>query len=222
MHIGGGTIVGRRKEPEERKSRILKAAEELFSQDGFRSTSVDRIAERAGEAKGSVYFYFHSKGNLYLMILLNASDAIVGEMERAAMENLAADEKLANVGRAYILYLLEHPQYFRMLMFLQQGEWRKAISDSLFDQLNDKARLGIKIVSDLIETGIEQGVLTRTHPWRAAKIMVAMWNGIIHLALGEEALRSKRIEVAHFTELPFDLLNNGLIQRQSWVSPERR
>lgn len=208
-------MAGQRKQPDERKARILKAAEELFSRHGFQSTTVGAIAERAGEAIGSVYFHFHSKGNLYLTILLNASDAIVDGMEKAATHSLAVDEKLAAVGKAYIVYLLEHPQYFRMLMFLQQGDSRMAVSDDLFNELNDKARLGIKIVSDVIQTGIEQGVLARTQPWRAAKIMVAMWNGIIHLALGEQALRSKRIEVAHFTELPLDLLTKGLIQRQS-------
>jgi len=215
-------MASRRKRPGERKTRILKAAEELFSQDGFHATTVDRIAERAGQAKGSVYYYFNSKGSLYLTILLNASDAIVGGMEKSATQSLAADEKLAEVGKAYIVYLLEHPQYFRMLMFLQQGESRKAISDGLFNELNDKARLGIKIVSDVIQTGIEQGVFIRNHPWQAAKIMVAMWNGIIHLALGEQALRSKSIDISHFTELPFDLLNNGLRRHQSYVSPEPR
>lgn len=206
-------MASRRTEPEERKVRILKAGEELFSEHGFVSTTVDKIADRAGQAKGSIYYYFHSKGDLYLTILLNASDAIIGEMERAAMEKAAAHEKVANIGKAYIRYLLEHPQYFRMLMFLQQGESSRAISDGLFNELNDKARLGLKILRDAIQAGIEQGVLARTDPWRAAKALMAMCNGIIHLALGEQVLRAKRIEVAHLSELPFDLLNNGLLKR---------
>jgi len=206
-------MASRRKQPEERKARILKAAEEFFSRDGFQSTTVDRIAERAGQAKGSIYYYFHSKGDLYLTILLNVSDAIIGEMEKAAKQDLAPPERLVNVGKAYVQHLLEHPQYFRMLMFLQQGEWGRAISDGVFNELNEKARLGIKITSDVIQNGIEEGVFERTDSWRVAKMMWAMWNGIIHLALGEQALRAKRIEVAHFSELPFHLLINGLIQR---------
>ena len=96
-------MLSQRKRPEQRKTRILKAAEELLSRDGFHATTVDRIAERAQEAKGSVYYYFQSKGNLYLTILLNASNAIVGEMEGAAAQNLPAAEMATTLHRVILV-----------------------------------------------------------------------------------------------------------------------
>ena len=44
-----------------RREDILKAAREVFKQDGYGKAHVAEIAERAGVAKGTVYLYFQSK-----------------------------------------------------------------------------------------------------------------------------------------------------------------
>jgi AcrR family transcriptional regulator len=41
--------------------RILDAAEELFAEEGFDATPTARIAERAGVAKGLLFYYFPQK-----------------------------------------------------------------------------------------------------------------------------------------------------------------
>lgn len=47
-----------------RRERILRAATELFVEFGYRKTSVDEIARRAGIAKGTVYLYYSNKAEL--------------------------------------------------------------------------------------------------------------------------------------------------------------
>jgi AcrR family transcriptional regulator len=46
------------------RSRILMAAEELFASEGLRAGGVDRIAERAGVTKRTLYYHFRSKDDL--------------------------------------------------------------------------------------------------------------------------------------------------------------
>jgi AcrR family transcriptional regulator len=58
-----------------RRRRILEAATELFMQHGYRKTSVDDVARRAGIAKGTVYLYFKTKADLM-------TQAIVEEKKR--------------------------------------------------------------------------------------------------------------------------------------------
>lgn len=47
--------------PHRRRQEILEAAERLFNERGFESTTVADIARAAGAAKGTVYLYFPSK-----------------------------------------------------------------------------------------------------------------------------------------------------------------
>jgi AcrR family transcriptional regulator len=58
-----------------RKKRIVDEATELFVVQGYRRTSVDQIARRAGVAKGTVYLHFSSKAEI-------AVHAIVAEKRR--------------------------------------------------------------------------------------------------------------------------------------------
>jgi AcrR family transcriptional regulator len=52
--------------------RIVKAATELFSQQGYKSTSMEAVAELAGTSRSLVFFHFGSKELLL--------DAVVGTM----------------------------------------------------------------------------------------------------------------------------------------------
>jgi AcrR family transcriptional regulator len=54
---------------DDRRSRILDAAEELFAEDGFDATPTSRIAEEAVVPKGLVFYYFPRKIDLLLTLL---------------------------------------------------------------------------------------------------------------------------------------------------------
>jgi len=51
-----------------RTDQILEAAEKLFAQKGFYSTTVGEIAEKAGIAKGTIYLYFRDKRDLFFSV----------------------------------------------------------------------------------------------------------------------------------------------------------
>ena len=67
------------------RERLLAAAEELFYQDGVQSVGIDRVIERAGVAKASLYANFKGKDDLVRAYL----DARF-EARRAAIETKLA------------------------------------------------------------------------------------------------------------------------------------
>jgi AcrR family transcriptional regulator len=54
-----------RKLPPEQQRAILRAALDEFATHGFTSASLNRIIEAAGISKGSMYYYFDDKAELY-------------------------------------------------------------------------------------------------------------------------------------------------------------
>jgi TetR/AcrR family transcriptional regulator len=48
---------------------ILDAALDVFSTYGFRGTTIDQIAERAGMSKPNLLYYFPRKQNIYVTLL---------------------------------------------------------------------------------------------------------------------------------------------------------
>jgi AcrR family transcriptional regulator len=54
---------------EDRMQRLLEAALEVFARDGYRTATIDDVAEAAGVTKGAIYHYFETKEALLLRVI---------------------------------------------------------------------------------------------------------------------------------------------------------
>ncbi len=61
---------------EEKKRLIMGVALELFANEGYHTTSISKIAKKAGISKGLMYNYFESKEDLLKQITLNGIQEI--------------------------------------------------------------------------------------------------------------------------------------------------
>jgi AcrR family transcriptional regulator len=75
----------------ERRSAILKAALDEFSERGFAAARLDDVARRAGVAKGTIYLYFKDKEALFQELVRFQIGPVVGALEAV----LASDLPLA-------------------------------------------------------------------------------------------------------------------------------
>jgi AcrR family transcriptional regulator len=65
------------------RERLLEAAGELFYAEGVQSVGIDRVIERAGVAKASLYSTFGSKEELVGAYLEERQERILGRLRRA-------------------------------------------------------------------------------------------------------------------------------------------
>jgi AcrR family transcriptional regulator len=66
------------------RERLLAAAQELFYAEGVQSVGIDRLIERAGVAKASLYSTFGSKEGLVRAYLDDSHERILGRRRAAA------------------------------------------------------------------------------------------------------------------------------------------
>src|SRR5689334_13797467 len=77
---------------EETANAILNAALDLFRQEGFESTTMRDIAQKAGVATGAAYYYYPSKDAIVMDFYRRASAAMQPEIA-AALEGVSGLEK---------------------------------------------------------------------------------------------------------------------------------
>jgi TetR/AcrR family fatty acid metabolism transcriptional regulator len=75
-------------DPTDTRSKILEAAVTVFAQKGYHETRVDDIVAASNTSKGSVYFYFPSKQEIFLGLI----DTFIAMLESRLTEAIA-DEK---------------------------------------------------------------------------------------------------------------------------------
>ena len=78
-------------DPDKREA-ILRAAGEEFAEKGFESASINRIIRNSGMSKGSVYYYFEDKADLFATTLEHSIQRIMEEIGWFSLEVLRPDE----------------------------------------------------------------------------------------------------------------------------------
>jgi AcrR family transcriptional regulator len=51
------------------KEHLIDVARDVFARFGYKKTTVDDIAQKAGKAKSSLYYYFKSKEDIFIAVL---------------------------------------------------------------------------------------------------------------------------------------------------------
>jgi AcrR family transcriptional regulator len=71
-----------------RQEAILAAAGEEFAANGYSGASLNRIIEAAGISKGSLYYYFDDKGDLFASVIDETMDRLMGDIGGFALDRL--------------------------------------------------------------------------------------------------------------------------------------
>jgi len=103
---------------ESKKTRILDTAVDEFSIHGFRQASVNRMVERIGIAKGSLFQYFGSKQGLFQVIFNHAVELVRHSLRQVKRDTSDADffEKIAKSTLAGIRFIKGHPRVYRIYL----------------------------------------------------------------------------------------------------------
>jgi AcrR family transcriptional regulator len=65
-----------------KKDTILQAATKLFSEKGFKETSIAELSRTTGAAEGTIFYHFKNKENIFLSILEDTKNRVMAEFER--------------------------------------------------------------------------------------------------------------------------------------------
>jgi AcrR family transcriptional regulator len=136
-----------------KKTIIIKAAQELFAQFGFVKTTVDEIARAARMGKATLYHYFRSKEDVFKEVIEKESK-ILNEKVKEAIDNEETSQKKL---RAFVLtrmmYLNELANIYSALRdeFLNHYAFIEKTREKDFYQ-------EIKSVKNILNEGIEKNI----------------------------------------------------------------
>jgi AcrR family transcriptional regulator len=93
---------------EKRRSQIVTAATQLFSDQGFYKTTMKDIAKKAGVSAGLVYLYVKEKEDVLLLVLLQVLDAYAREIPKAMVDVQDPLDRLLTATEAYCRVVDRH------------------------------------------------------------------------------------------------------------------
>ncbi|MGI5419735.1 AcrR family transcriptional regulator [Actinomadura luteofluorescens] len=135
------------------REKLFTAAIELIAESGLAATTVDQIAERAGVAKGTVYYNFDSKAALFAALLEYGVDRLATALRDAASGRPPL-EALDAVVAAELAFVGEHESFARLLIaetWRAGGDWQHAAR-----LIRERA---IGVVADVLREAVTTGDL---------------------------------------------------------------
>jgi AcrR family transcriptional regulator len=119
-----GTKERREREKQDIRQKILDAAQQIITEEGFAALSMRKVAHRIEYSPAAIYLHFRSRDEIAQEIAEVGFGKLLAKMT-AALGAKDAVARMRAVALAYVLFGLENPETYR-LIFMGDSEYTKA------------------------------------------------------------------------------------------------
>lgn len=151
--------------PQEKRTRIINAAMEVFACHEYKRASTDDIAAKAGISKGLLFYYFHNKEALYLYVYEYYRKITIAQiLDTHYYELDDYFEILEYSARIKAKFISENPWLleFAVRAFYSEREKVKQANNALTDNLMTYFQ---NINREKFREGVDINELTRMFIW---------------------------------------------------------
>jgi AcrR family transcriptional regulator len=199
-----------------RRLHILRVATEMFARQGYRKTSMDEVAQRAGVAKGTLYTYYATKNELLFAAVALEKREHMGEVVVLMDPERPAAERLREWVKAILLMPIRMPLTAALLRGDQE---MAAVMAEAPTGLNAQIEANrADFLGDLVDEA------ARPHSWTPSELRdrAAVLGGLAYLSthLQAEHVRGG-VSMERFADILADTLVAGLRGASSTNSKER-
>ncbi len=200
----------RRRRKAERPQEILEAAFTEFSRNGYASTALDQIAERAGVTKGTIYVYFENKEHLFISMVREITkttfETVHGMLE--SHQGSTADLLRAQFSFMYQHIVEDHRRREVVRMLIAEAPRFPELADRYHDEILQPC---LEMLRAAIQRGMDSGEFRKSSIINAPQIVIAPI-ALVDLWMMMFADR-KPLDLKAYFEAHLDLVLNGLLAK---------
>ena len=203
----------REREKNKRRNSILKAAIQVYDEEGYHAITMEKIAETAELGRATLYLYFKTKDEIFIHAILSYSDFL-----RQRLENLYAnraeikDNLLESLWLTFIEFYEKDRKSFNATLYFHQCEMIRNMPKNLWVLLDRSGSQIYSYLSRIMAYGIKQGVFRDCSAKTLAEVVWTSFVGIIHLENSKHAMR-QRGHMQITWQLALEVLSKGILAK---------
>ena len=151
----------------DKKVKIIEAATKVFAKEGFQDASVDEIVKIAEVAKGTFYYYFKSKDDLFLALIGTGTDKLSEKMVEESNKSSDPIEKIKTIIDSQYKFFGANQDLCLVLLseiWRLESKWRQKYSTKR-DQY-------VKALKQAIEVGQKDNIFDKKIDSKIASIAI--------------------------------------------------
>jgi len=161
-----------------KKEIIMKAALRVFARKGFCKTTMTDIAEEAQLGRGTVYWHFKSKEELFFAMYESELMEMDSYFKEITASNLSALEKIKKMIEL-ITDFYSRAEEFCKIMLNVFGEAPQTFKRDINSELQNIYQEYHQLIKGLLEEGIQEGSIKKIDTEQTASVLISMMDGIM-------------------------------------------
>jgi len=182
------------------KKAIFDAAIKVFSNSGYTEATMDEIALKAGVAKGTLYYHFKSKEEIFKFIISEGMNVIKEQIEEAVNKEDNPLEKLRVFYKAQLMLVYENRDFFKMLMSQLWGEELRHL------EIRDTIKGYISGIEEHLKKAMDHGYIKH----RDTQFISYTMFGTLCSAAAYEIVRNENKNINDIIEDSFNYILKGI------------
>jgi AcrR family transcriptional regulator len=194
------------------RREVLELSGHLFATHGYRSTSLELVADGLGVTRQALYYHFKNKGEILGALFEQMMTKLETGVASAA-DGYGPEPRLIRMLRAHVEVTVANPDLVALLLN-ERPEIARIERLHAAKRRRDYARLFL----DAFEEGVRDGALHPTDSWIAVNTLISAINGVSWWYHGESAGTAATATTQIATSL-LDLLAHGFVARVPAAAP---
>lgn len=196
--------------------RILDAARAEFVRHGYDGASINQIIQAAGINKGSLYYYFEDKADLFLTVMLDAQAEMIRSVAELDLDKLLRDPPqdfwgfMERAALQKIAFAVHHPD----LMRLGSELFRQASRPGAPARLKEYMQRDVQdMLCEFLRMGQAQGAVRQDIPLATLAELSQATSEIMNRALMDDPSRLEGYgpeELREYSRLQVDMMQRML------------
>ena len=133
------------------KRKIFETSMKLFSEKGYEATSIEEITATVGVAKGTLYYHFSSKEEIFNFLVEEGMKLLKNSME---IKTSKCDNTIDKLKAVVLIQLKGISKYESILSIVMSQVWGNEPRNVL---CKEKVLEYINVIQNIIDEGIEKG-----------------------------------------------------------------
>ncbi|MBN1889641.1 MAG: TetR/AcrR family transcriptional regulator [Thermoflexales bacterium] len=186
----------------ERRAQIIQAALACFVREGYNNTTMDDIVKESGLSKGSLYWYFKGKDELFEAALMSFFTTFGQEAFAALNQGGNASAKLRALGQQMTHFVTAAEGLFNLFLEFWASSARRQEAGQLWGGLLKEFEIAIVRI---IEEGVRQGEFEPVDAEQLVWAVMAAYDG-----LAAYVMLVPNLDVARISHVFIETLLQGL------------
>lgn len=150
------------------KRAIFESAIKVFSQNGYNGATMDTIAADAGVAKGTLYYHFKSKEEIFNYIIKEGMGLIKERIENISSKQDNALSKLKVLCKIQLKLTHENRDFFKVIMSQLWGKELRQL------ELRGSIKKYIYYIESYLDKAMKNGVVREANSYFMAYTLFGM------------------------------------------------